>query len=123
MAPRFFARWLRACRGRARRPEDPRDLPAFFHRSHLRKKPHNRKMIQQVLRNKASEADRWVGLQERGTPASLEVIAWIAVRLGRGVARLLLYPVILYFVGTADAARRASYEFLARVRGRSVHWW
>ena len=80
-------------------------------------------MIQQVLRNKASEADRWVGLQERGTPASLEVIAWIALRLGRGVARLLLYPVVVYFVSTADAARRASYEFLTRVRGRSVHWW
>jgi predicted LPLAT superfamily acyltransferase len=72
---------------------------------------------------KISEADRWVGLPERGTPGSLQVIAWIAVRLGRATARLLLYPITLYFVITADAARRASYEFLKRACGRSVHWW
>jgi predicted LPLAT superfamily acyltransferase len=73
--------------------------------------------------SKISEADRWVGLPERGTPRSLQVIAWIAVRFGRAVARLLLYPITLYFVITADAARRASYEFLKRARGRLVHWW
>ena len=80
-------------------------------------------MIPQVLGTKASEADRWVDLRERGTPASLEAIAWIALRLGRWIARLLLYPVIVYFVITADVARRASYEFLRRARGYSVHWW
>jgi len=72
---------------------------------------------------KTSEADRWVALPERGTPGLLKVIAWIAVRLGRAAARLLLYPIALYFVITADAARRASYEFLKRARGRSAHWW
>jgi predicted LPLAT superfamily acyltransferase len=51
------------------------------------------------------------------------VIAWIAERVGRRIARLLLYPITLYFVTTAHAARRASYEFLKRVRGRSAHWW
>ena len=80
-------------------------------------------MMPQVVGTKRSEADRWVGLQERGTPASLEVIAWIAERVGRRVARLLLYPITLYFVTTAHAARRASYEFLKRARGRSVRWW
>jgi predicted LPLAT superfamily acyltransferase len=70
-----------------------------------------------------SEADRWVGLPERGTPGSLQMIGWIAVRLGRAVARLLLYPITIYFAITADAARRASYEFLKRARDRSVHWW
>jgi predicted LPLAT superfamily acyltransferase len=72
--------------------------------------------------SKISEADRWATLPERGTWASLQVIAWIAVRLGRTAARLLLYPITLYFVITADAARRASYEFLKRAHGRSVHW-
>jgi predicted LPLAT superfamily acyltransferase len=72
--------------------------------------------------SKTSDADRWVALQERGTPASLEVMAWIAARLGRAVTRLLLYPITLYFVITAHAARRASYEFLRRAHGRSVHW-
>jgi predicted LPLAT superfamily acyltransferase len=80
-------------------------------------------MMPQVVGTKPSGADRWVGLQERGTPASLEVIAWIAERLGRRVARLLLSPITLYFVMAAHAARRASYEFLTRARGQSIHWW
>jgi predicted LPLAT superfamily acyltransferase len=72
---------------------------------------------------KVSEADRWTTLPERGTPASLRAIAWIAVHLGRAAARLLLYPITAYFVITAHTARRTSYEYLTRVRGRSAHWW
>jgi predicted LPLAT superfamily acyltransferase len=73
--------------------------------------------------SKASEADRWTMLPERGTPASLRVIAWIAVHIGRGAARLLLYPVTLYFLITARAARRISYQYLKCVRGSSAHFW
>ena len=80
-------------------------------------------MIPQVLGTKASEADRWTTLPERGTPASLRVIAWIAVHIGRGAARLLLYPVTLYFVITAHSARRISYQYLKRVRGSSARFW
>jgi predicted LPLAT superfamily acyltransferase len=80
-------------------------------------------MIPQVLGTKVSEADRWTTLPERGTPASLRVIAWIAVHIGRGVARLLLYPVTLYFVITAHAARWISYQYLKRVRGGLDHCW
>src|SRR5436853_3143779 len=72
---------------------------------------------------KVSEADRWATLPERGTPASLRVIAWIAVHVGRTAARLLLYPITAYFVITAHTARRTSYEYLTRVRGRSPRWW
>ena len=80
-------------------------------------------MIPQVLGTKASEADRWTTLPERGTPALLRVIAWIAVHIGRGAARLLLYPVTLYFVITAHSARRISYQYLKRVRGGLDHCW
>lgn len=72
---------------------------------------------------KVSEADRWATLPERGTPASLRAIAWIAVHLGRTAARLLLHPITAYFLITAHTARRTSYEYLTRVRGRSAHWW
>ena len=85
--------------------------------------PHRRGYSVCHRSSKASEADRWVNLKERGTPASLEVIAWIALHLGRWLARLLLYPVTMYFFVTADPARRASYEFLERAQRRSVHWW
>jgi predicted LPLAT superfamily acyltransferase len=80
-------------------------------------------MIPQVLGTKGSEADRWTALPERGTPTSLRVIAWIAVRIGRGAARLLLYPVTLYFLITARAARRISYQYLKRGRGSSARFW
>ena len=72
---------------------------------------------------KVSQADRWTTLPERGTPASLRAIAWIAEHLGRTAARLLLYPITAYFVITAHTARRTSGEYLTRVRGRSAHWW
>ena len=80
-------------------------------------------MIPQVLGTKASEADRWATLPERGTPTSLRVIAWIAAHIGRRGARLLLYPITLYFVITARSARRTSYEYLKRLRGESASWW
>jgi predicted LPLAT superfamily acyltransferase len=71
----------------------------------------------------ALHAHRWTALPERGTPASLRLIAWIAVHIGRPAARLLLYPIALYFVISARAARRVSYDYLKRVRGRPPHWW
>src|SRR5215510_16467825 len=80
-------------------------------------------MISEVVGPRRSEADRWVSVPERGTPASLGVIAWIAERVGRPLARLLLYPITVYFLITAYAARRASWEFLERTRRSSVHWW
>ena len=80
-------------------------------------------MMPEALGSKVSEADRWTTLPERGTPASLRIIAWIAAHIGRGAARLLLYPITLYYVITARAARRMSREYLKRVRGGSAHWW
>ena len=71
---------------------------------------------------KALHARRWTDLPERGTPASLRMIGWIAVHIGRSATRLLLYPITLYFVISAHAARKVSYEYLNRVRSRAPHW-
>jgi predicted LPLAT superfamily acyltransferase len=72
---------------------------------------------------KALRAHRWATLPERGTPPLLSLIAWIAVHIGRWAATLLLYPITLYFLISAHAARRVSYHYLKRVRGRSPCWW
>jgi predicted LPLAT superfamily acyltransferase len=80
-------------------------------------------MIPQVLGTRASEADRWANLPERGTPASVRALAWIAVHIGRRAARLLLYPITLYFVITARSACQTSSEYLKRLRGEPAHWW
>jgi predicted LPLAT superfamily acyltransferase len=79
-------------------------------------------MISEAIGAKPSQANRWATLPERGTPASVSAVAWIAVHLGRSVARLLLYPITLYFLIAAHAARRTSREYLKRVRGRAVRW-
>ncbi len=71
----------------------------------------------------ALPANRWADLPERGTPALVRLIVWIAVHIGRWAARLLLYPVTLYFLITAHTARRVSYEYLKRIRDRPVSWW
>jgi predicted LPLAT superfamily acyltransferase len=61
----------------------------------------------------------WTAKKERGSMLLIRLIAWIAATLGRRVARLLLYPITLYFVLTAGDARRASVKYLARVLQRA----
>src|SRR5438045_9669524 len=80
-------------------------------------------MTPKAFAAEALPAHRWTGLPDRGTPSSLLLIACIAVHIGRRAARLLLYPITLYFVISARAARRVSYEYLKRVRGCPPHWW
>jgi len=46
------------------------------------------------------------------------LLVWIALHLGRGVARLFLYPTVAYFLATSPAARRASRNALRRLLGR-----
>ena len=80
-------------------------------------------MTPQALPVKPLHATRWAELPERGAPASLKVSGWIAIHIGRAVARLLLYPITLYFVLTGRTARRASREYLTRLQGKRAGWW
>jgi predicted LPLAT superfamily acyltransferase len=64
----------------------------------------------------------WAALPERGSTGALMLIHWIAVRIGRGTARLILHPIALYYVLTAGAARRASRAYLRRAFGRDARW-
>lgn len=75
-----------------------------------------------MMVNKVLHARRWSELPERGTPFMLRVIYSIATHIGRWAARLLLYPITLYFLLTAHAARRASYDYLRRVFGTEPSW-
>lgn len=65
----------------------------------------------------AAPAD-WRALRERGSVSGLYFLTWVAVGLGRGAARLLLWPIVLFFFATGAAARAASREYLRRVWGR-----
>ncbi len=75
------------------------------------------------MADKTLHTRRWTDLPERGTPTMLRLIHWTATAVGRWAARLLLYPTTLYFVLSAHTARRMSYQYLKRVRGRPAHWW
>ena len=60
----------------------------------------------------------WVARPERSSVAAIRLIVWVALRLGRPAARLLLYPICLYFVVFSRKPRRASAKFLERALGR-----
>jgi predicted LPLAT superfamily acyltransferase len=65
----------------------------------------------------------WRQVPERGSTRALALIHWIATRIGRGTARLILYPISVYFLLTARGPRRASRQFLARIGARDCGWW
>lgn len=64
----------------------------------------------------------WMQQAERSNMLALRVIVWVAQRLGRPVARLMLYPISWYFVLAVPKARRASIAYLRRVLGREPGW-
>ncbi|MCW8918351.1 MAG: lipid A biosynthesis acyltransferase [Gammaproteobacteria bacterium] len=61
----------------------------------------------------------WLQQKERGSLLLIRLIGWIALRLGRPLGRLLLYPISFYFVLLVPRARRASRFYLRRVLGHT----
>lgn len=59
----------------------------------------------------------WTEQAERGNRFALRLILWIALHLGRTVARAVLYPITLYFLIKARPQRVASRRFLTQVQG------
>ncbi len=64
----------------------------------------------------------WTEKSERGSAWLIHLVVWLARRAGRAVCRLLLYPIVLYFVITDRTARTSSAEFLQAVRGPKAAW-
>ena len=73
-------------------------------------------------RTGSARPPHWSQQSERGSLGALRLMAWIAVTFGRGIARLVLHPIALYFVLLAPAARRRSLRYLGRALGRPAHW-
>ena len=67
-------------------------------------------------------APAWAQRRERGSLLALRFMAFVAVTLGRPVARLLLPPICLYFLLAVPQARRHSARYLARALGRAPRW-
>jgi predicted LPLAT superfamily acyltransferase len=60
-------------------------------------------------------AASWLRTPERGTAFAFALVVALCRLLGRGLTRLLIAPVALYFVAFAPQARRASRDYLARL--------
>ena len=60
----------------------------------------------------------WFSQKERSCAFWIVIIRWIAMRLGRPIARIILYPISIYFLCFSINARKASRQFLTRVSGR-----
>jgi predicted LPLAT superfamily acyltransferase len=60
----------------------------------------------------------WLRYRERGSVFAYKFIAQVALTLGRPVARLLLYPICVYYLAFSRTTPRASRKYLAHVLGR-----
>jgi predicted LPLAT superfamily acyltransferase len=66
------------------------------------------------------EVPEWMGRPERSNWLALRTITWIALSLGRPLARLMLYPICLYFIAFSVKPRAASRHYLGKVLGRKA---
>ncbi len=64
----------------------------------------------------------WQDLPERSNPFWIRTITWIALHLGRGVARCLLYPITAYFMLVRNQTLKASRRYLLKALGRTPTW-
>ncbi len=64
----------------------------------------------------------WLQQPERSNLFWLNTIVWIALRIGRPVARALLYPIAGYFLVFSHRSRNASRRYLSRILGRTAGW-
>ena len=67
--------------------------------------------------------EHWAGRPEGGGRFAIWLIRTIGLYGGRGLARLCLYPITLYFYFRRSYERRVSYAFLERATGRPASAW
>ena len=67
-----------------------------------------------------SAGEHWQSQRERSTAFMLTWLFGSALLFGRGMMRLVLWPIVGYFLLAGRASRRASRDYLARVLARRV---
>ncbi len=70
----------------------------------------------------AAPAAAWARQRERSNLPLLRTMRWCALAAGRRMSRLLLCPIVLYFMLTGRALRRHSRQYLDRALGRAATW-
>jgi len=65
----------------------------------------------------------WHNRSEAGVSGALRFMAWVALTLGRPTLKFILYFIAFYFLLVRKVERRASREFLLRVKHSRVSIW
>src|SRR5437879_2092600 len=60
----------------------------------------------------------WLEPRERGSRSATRLMKWLALRCGRHISRLLLYPICAYFLAFSPRGRSTSRQYLALALGR-----
>lgn len=64
-------------------------------------------------------AVHWAAINEASCVAGMRLLFWVCRVFGRWPFRVVLYPVLLYYIATQPTARRVSRDYLARVGARA----
>ena len=64
-----------------------------------------------------ASAAQWALARERGSATLLRIMIFVALHMGRPLARCMLYLIATYFFAFAPGARRSSRQYLRRVLG------
>ena len=70
----------------------------------------------------ATTSATWTQRPERGSPFLIRLMTALSLRLGRRAGRVLLHPVVSYFLLCSPAARRSSRAYLTRALNRPPRW-
>jgi len=70
----------------------------------------------------ADSSATWAHTPERSNALLLRIMAWLSLRLGRRVGRVVLHLIAAYFLLFAPASRRASSGYLRRALNRHPRW-
>jgi predicted LPLAT superfamily acyltransferase len=68
----------------------------------------------------STHAAEWVRHRERGSLWLLKIMAFLSLRLGRTMSRVILYGIAAYFFLFGPSARRHSLRYLRRALGREA---
>jgi len=67
-------------------------------------------------------ANRWQHQLELGNHFWISLLVWITLNCGRSTARLVLYPITLFYLIFARDAAQASKEYLSRIQPQHNKW-
>ena len=71
-------------------------------------------LLRKIL-HKGDASTHWSKIAERGSGLGLRIVFICYRHLGESVTRLLLYPIVAYFLLTGSKTRTASLDYLARI--------